>query len=115
MGFLSQVIDAVGPEPASTTEIWLRWSIQLATVIGGLVSLWLTLRGQLRATDSKVEAVREEAAKAAEYSAPTGNGYAAKTLRQQEEMLGMLKEMSERVENTQNTLIRHLESHISNK
>lgn len=75
--FLSQLVVDSGPEPATQTEIWLRWSIQFGVMVTGLVGAVTVLSKALRATDKKIEEVREEAAKASKFSEPTGNGFAA--------------------------------------
>jgi len=68
------------PEVSTQTEIWLRWVIQIATIIGGLVTAWFTLRGQLAAQSAKIDEAREEAHRAAQLAEPTGNGFAKATL-----------------------------------
>jgi len=75
--FLTQAVVDSGPEPASTLEILVRWSVQVLTIITGFGVTIYTLKKKVGETDQKIEAVREEAAKASKFSEPTGNGFAA--------------------------------------
>lgn len=100
MHFASTVVSET-----SSLEIWTRFSLQMAVVVTGFIVSIVTLKRKQDKIERKVD--RGNA-----LAEPTGNGYAAKTLANDERIISAIMRNSEDISEIRDSFTRHLEHHI---